>query len=212
MDEETTPTRTLYQRRSRSLDRTPEVEHFELFPGSQSYATPWDANTPQEPWFETTGGPLTPAKDYVNGTEVEYGPLLDNGSQSRLYPFDSNKKVRFASRESNLSGATFTEHAFDEFGSVPSSAGSQTVFFQKPTRRSVLRRNPGNNSIWIPAAHPLWPNKFEPIRWPPLIAHGVVAVLAYPILIVTASIAQGRSLFWARFIVGAAAGMTGMAT
>lgn len=93
---------------------------------------------------------------------------------------------------------------FEEFGPVPNTANSYINF--------NLSNNSGPNaqgSDWVPAKHPFWPDTFEAIHWPPLIFLTIVVVSTYPLLFLSAFVARERTLFWTRFIVGAAASLIG---
>jgi len=54
-------------------------------------------------------------------------------------------------------------------------------------------------------------NKFEPPNWGKVIFHLVLCALAYPILFAFVLWANGRTLFFSRFIVGAGCGLVGVA-
>lgn len=51
--------------------------------------------------------------------------------------------------------------------------------------------------------------QYEEPQWKNLIVHSLLCILTYPVLFVSVVLASGRSLFWARFIVGAGCGITG---
>jgi hypothetical protein len=188
------------RRRSTSSERH-EQESLHLIPGTKLYATPWDANAPDQKGHEYIRGPLLPPKPKRLRTDSdEQVPLADSPLPDDNY---EAKKVRFPR---TLSGTTFDPDEqrailFEEFGSAPNSANSRTHFFSSSTPRSALRAG-RRSSLWVPAKHPWWPDTFEPVPWGPLLTLSIVVLISYPLLVVTVFAARGWSLFWTRFIVG----------
>ncbi|PVF96314.1 hypothetical protein CPB86DRAFT_736976 [Serendipita vermifera] len=193
---------TRTRRRSSSSERYGKDSPRRI-PGTQLYATPWDANAPEKVAHEEIRGPLLPPKPKRARSESEEQLPLNPFTDSPL-PDDNyeTKKVRFPR---SLSGTTFDEErsiVFEDFGSVPNSANSRTEFLSSSAPRSVLRNRKRSSSLWVPAKHPWWPHYFEPVPWPPLLTLSITVLVSYPLLVVTVFAARGWSLFWTRFIVG----------
>jgi hypothetical protein len=190
-------------RRSTSSERYGQ-ESVHLIPGTNLYATPWDANAPDQKGHEYIRSPLLPPKPKRPGGDSDEELAL-NSLEGSPMPNDNfeTKKVRFPR---TLSGTTFNPDEqrsilFEESESIPNSAKSRTHFFASSMPRSTLwdRRN---SNLWVPAKHPWWPHIFESILWRPLLTLFITVVISYPVLWVTVFAATGWSLFWTRFIVG----------
>lgn len=201
-----------YAASSRSEDESPastllhrrlgDNKHFELLPGSSLYATPWDVSTP-EAGHEFVRGPLLPPKDRYPSDDHPLLQIVDYGDHDTL----ETRRVRFSVLD--LAATTFNEGSpiIDEFGSTSTSANSRTEFIRPPTHRSVLR-NRRNNSIWVPGSHPWWPD-YEPVHWLPLMSLLAAVPVTIFLLWIASIIADNRSLFWTRFIVGVATSVLG---
>jgi hypothetical protein len=200
--------RTAYRRRPASPD--PSRGRFEPVP-TNVFETPWDPVTPDAKTDSFASVPTHPPHydgQYDSALLVEQPLLAEKRSPSTL-DFSDSKKARF---DPSVSGSSIghqkynDEYVFEEFGPVPGSADSRAEFFPPSLPRSRMLRS---TSSWVPATHPWWPKTFEPIHWPPLIVLTTAVLVTYPLLWLAALIAQAKSLFWARFIVGCATSVLG---
>jgi hypothetical protein len=222
-EKQTLPTgreeRTAHRRRPHSPDPSAPTSNFELLP-TNVFETPWDPVTPDaktDSFASLSARPLHyDGQLYTSASPLEQ-PLLTGKQRPTSLDFSDSKKAHFDSNFSASSISTSSipigqqqgyddNYVFEEFGPVPESANSRAAFLPPPPPRSRMRRS---ESSWVPATHPWWPETFEPIHWPPLIVLTIVVLIAYPALWLAAIIAQAKSLFWARFIVGCATSVLG---
>lgn len=172
---------------------------FEALPTTTLYETPWDQQTPDVNNLSFTD---------VSSFHGNYEPRRENSDAQPLLGDEKSPPTLAYPPETVISDAKRRDsdnNVFEELGPVPSSANSQTDFGLRNTRK----RRPRPISNWTPSRHPVWPELFEPIHWPPLIFLTVLVIFTYPMLFLSAFIAEGRTLFWTRFIVGAAASFIG---
>jgi hypothetical protein len=215
-DNQTIPTsreeRTTYRRRPASPD--PSGARFEPV-STNVFETPWDPVTPDAKTDSFVSISARPPH-YADGQSVSASPLeqplLAHKQRPSSLDFSEAKRTRF---DPSLSGSSISqqqqqqyndEFVFEEFGPVPGSADSRAEFIPPPHPHSRMRKS---KSSWIPATHPWWPNTFEAIHWPPFIVLIIVVLITYPSLWIAAAIAQAKSLYWARFIVGSATSVLG---
>jgi hypothetical protein len=210
-DNQTIPTgreeRTAYRRRPATPD--PSTPDFELVPRNV-FETPWDPVTPDAKTNSFASVSARPSHEgqYASASPLEQ-PLLTGKERPSSLDFSDLKRAQF---DPNLSASSTgqqqydDEYVFEEFGPVPESANSRVEFLPPPPPGSRIRRPKSN---WVPATHPWWPETFEPIHWPPLIFLTIMVVVTYPALWLAATIAQAKSLFWARFIVNCATSVLG---
>ncbi|CAG7848432.1 SubName: Full=Uncharacterized protein {ECO:0000313/EMBL:CCA71241.1} [Serendipita indica DSM 11827] len=186
---------------------SPNAPSFQLFKHSQLYATPWDADNPEE-GHQTLRPPLLPPKDERVVEDEDEQPLLGSRKSSFLLSPDA-RQTRFTASFSGDAIARDRD-AIDDFGSVPNSANSRTEFLPPPRVRTAVR-DKGSSTIWLPPRHPYFPNDFEAVDPVPIVKLLVIILLAYPIMFIATLLAQNRPIFWTRFIVGTTAAVLGFA-
>lgn len=164
------------------------------------YETPWDQQTPDVNTLSfNTLSPLP--EHYKQHYEPGDAQPLLGYQESPAFPASADSKTTlFTPTNGKRRGSD--NDVFEEFGPVPNTGNS--LHF------NLSNSGPhAQGSDWIAAKHPFWPDTFEAIHWPPLIFLTIVVVSTYPLLFLSAFVAKERTLFWTRFIVGAAASLIG---
>ena len=118
-------------------------------------------------------------------------------------PSRKGKRPQYLSLSSKDSRSEFSGH--DLYADPhPSSTSTNDTFINTPSPSLFPRGLPK------PVKRHPFAQGFEPPDWRMLILHTVLCVTAYPILLIFATIAYNKTLFWTRFLVGGGCGLVGV--
>jgi hypothetical protein len=153
------------------------------------------------------------ARDFAFDAELGYSGAVESAPEGTYDPYATHIPLlpsRRLPQTLSLSGLTYQEfdaqHLYakqDAF--TPSPAASETDFLKTPL------------SALFPAGLPKPPRRhpfasgYEAPEWTFILIHVGFCVLAYPILLVFVVIANNRTLFWSRLVVGVGCGAVGVA-
>uniref|UniRef100_A0A0W0EVF4 Uncharacterized protein n=1 Tax=Moniliophthora roreri TaxID=221103 RepID=A0A0W0EVF4_MONRR len=161
-------------------------------------------------YYSNTDAPFTPS------LEDSYDiPLLSNRSRQDRYTYEASSPSPLASRSfrkgkrpPSLSTLRDRSHSHQYSDSIPLSGASDDTFVQTSTppvfQKGHCDAVPVRRS-WIIAGIP----GFEAPEWKKILFHIFLCVISFPILVVIQYLAQDKTLFWSRAIVGSGCGLLG---
>ena len=201
------------------LFRSSTIEHTvqsasQLVGGSRSRSQDFNVTQPQPARSDEFGIYTVPLTDPYNNAPP-YNP--NDGGQS--FP-----STRVASSTSVQGAGDYPGNSGDEldykgynyspgYSKIPpsSAAPEQQAFFTPSRMPTSASGWPGTEPSYSERVARMFETKlYERPSYPSVAVHILLCIFAYPILVLTALAASGRSLFWSRFIVSIGCGIVGL--